>query len=151
MAYTPQTPREEVRVQRHKVFRRGAAAGIDLESERQKDGANQRTLALATKKLINDPVPRANREQIRREVPSGALNGVNTAYTISVPVSGLNIEVAWMRTAGPSLIPLVRSSATPPATGEFFFNPAEPTQFTVGTPPEAADALLAFFLVAPQR
>lgn len=151
MAYTPQTPREHVRVQRHKVFRRGIEAGIDLESERRKDGANQRTLALATKKLINDPVPRASREQLRREVPSGAINGVNTAYTFSDPVAGLNIEVAWMRSSVPDLVPLVRSTGTPPAVGEFYFDPTAPTQFTVGTAPEAGDALLVFYLVAPQR
>jgi hypothetical protein len=149
MAYTPQTPREQIRVQRHKVFRKGAAAGVDLESERNKDGSNPRTLALATKKLINDPVPRKNSEQLRREVPDGALNGANTTFTLTVPVSGLNIEVAWMDLSAMALIPLVRSTSTPPAAGEFYFDPSTPTQFVVGTAPDSDDGLLAFFLVAP--
>lgn len=148
MSYTPQTSREQIRVQRHKIFRKGAAAGIDLESERTREGANQRTLSQATKRLINDPVPRRNSEQLRREVPTGAMNGVNTAFTLDTAVEGLNIEVAWMSTSAQAMTPLVRSTSTPPAAGEFFFDPAVPTQFTVGTAPAANDGLLAYFVVS---
>lgn len=139
------SPRGRVRSSRSRVFRRLTKVGGRLDEERQRQDANQRTLAIAATKLINDLAPRPNREKIRVETPMGVFDGANTSFTLSVPVTGQNIIVIWGDTSVPRTIPLTRGNSNPPANEAFFFDPNFPTAIVVGNPPQAADALLAVF------
>ena len=140
--------RDEVRTARKLLNQKGTKLGIVMDSERQQPGANQRTLSFSTLKLINDQTPRTDREQLQLDdPPAGAFNGGNTAFTLSRPVTGLNIHVIWGDSATPQTLPLVKSNTNPPAAGEFFFDPNDPTHITVGTPPQPTDRLVAVYRV----
>lgn len=142
------THRDDVRASRSAIYRKAQAAGIDMDSERSKIGSNQRSLAFEAGKLLNDQTPRVTREQQQvDDPPLGAFNGVNTTFILSQPVVGFDISVIWGDTATPQTIPLVRSSANPPATHEFFFDINNPTVIVVGNPPLVADRLIAIYKV----
>jgi hypothetical protein len=127
------------------VFRRLTTVGGRLDAERQREGANQRTLASAATKLINDLAPQPNREKIRIERPIGTFDGGNVTFSLSCPVTGQNIIVIWGDTVNNITVPLTRGNTNPPAAGGFFFDPSFPTGIVVGNPPNAADALFAIF------
>lgn len=139
------TPRDATRQSRTDIFRRLQKVGGRLDEERSREGANQRTLATASVKLINDLAPRPNNEKIRIERPIGTYDGVNTSFTLSVPVAGQNIVVIWGDTNTVQTIPLTRGNGNPPPAGGFFFDPNFPTGIVVGNAPAAGDALWAIF------
>lgn len=140
--------RDDTRTARQIANRKGVKLGITMDSERSQPGANPRTLTYSTLKLINDATPRTNREQLQLDdPPGGAFNGGNTAFTLTRPVTGLNIHVVWGDSATPKTIPLIKSNTNPPASGEFFFDPNDPTHIVVGNPPLAADRLIAIYRV----
>lgn len=142
------THRDIVRANRGILYRKGITLGITMDSERQQPKADQRTLSFQALKLINDQTPRTTREALVVDnPPDGAFNGVNTTFTLSRAVAGLNIAVIWGDNASPKTLLLVRSTESPPAAGEFFFDPTTPTQIVVGNPPLAGDALIAVYKV----
>src|SRR5712672_4446663 len=136
--------RDEVRTARKLLNQKGTKLGITMESERTQPDSTQRTLSFQTLKLINDQTPRTNREQLQLDdPPAGAFNGGNTAFTLSRPVTGLNIHVIWGDSATPQTLPLTKSNTNPPVSGEFFFDPGDPIHIVVGNPPLATDRLIA--------
>jgi len=140
--------RDEVRTARRILNNKATTLGITMDSERQQPGANQCTLSFQALKLVNDATPRADREQLQLDdPPAGAFNGGNTAFTLSRPVTGLNIHVIWGDSATPQTLPLIKSNTNPPTTGEFFFDPGDPTHIVVGNPPLATDRLIAIYRV----
>jgi len=142
------THRDEVRAARSAVNRRAQELGINMDAERRKPGSNQRMLTHDALKLINDITPRTTREQQQvDDPPAGAFNGVNTTYTLSAPCVGANIDVIWGDMNAPRQLVLVKSSANPPAAGEFFFDLNAPTVIVLGTPPQNGDSLVAVFRV----
>ena len=143
------TYRDDVRADRAEAFRRAAEAGISMEPERSKDGTDPRTLAYDALKLLNDPAPREDREQLQVDnPPAGAFNGANTIFQLTERVSGENIVLIWHDSAGNTQWVLRKGNANPPATHEFFFDRNNSNSVIVGDPPLASDGLVAVYKVA---
>ena len=142
------TFRDEVRAERHRIYLRAMRAGVNMDVERSKTGSTPRTLAYAAIKLVNDSIPRNDREQIAVEDPPsvGTFDGVNTAFTLGQAVKGLNITIVWGSTAENMTWPLTRTNNPTPDNHSFYFNPVDPTNFKVGNPPLAGDRLIVTFL-----
>lgn len=142
------THRDEVRAERNAINNVAKELGINMDAERSKTGANERTLAYEAQKLINTQTPRTTREQQQTDAPpSGAFNGSNTQFALSAPVVGHNITVVWHDSVTNSQWVLVKGNANPPATHEFYFDPAEPDQIVVGDPPFPGDGLVVVYRV----
>lgn len=119
-----------------------------MDPERAKIGSNQRSLTYEAAKLINDQTPRTDREQLQiDDPPNGAFDGVNTTFNLTAPVVGENIAVIFGDASVPQTIPLVKSSANPPATNSFFFDINTPTVIITNPAPEPEDRLIAVYLV----
>lgn len=120
-----------------------------MEQERAREDHTQRSLATAAVRLINDQTPVLTRErQVEDDPPEGVMDGANTAFTLSDNVVGQEIRVHWGNTAGNTTISLKKSNANPPPADSFFFDTNQPNQIIVGSPPAAADALIATYLTA---
>lgn len=142
----PVLPKDGPRGRRNAVRVHANQLGINLDGERQRYGANPRALASAAKKLINDSTPSSQNDLfVVVAPPAGAFNGINTTFTLPAPVAGLNISVVFTDVSAQTGLPLRRTDVNPPGTTEFFFDINNPTQFTVGTPPDAADMLAVTF------
>lgn len=140
------TARDKLRIARNKHFNKLRELGGDLSEERSA-GANQRTLAVAAKRLINDNVPTTDRLQLQTDAPPfGAVNGVNKTFTLTGPVRGLNIAVHFGDVSSGTTSPLARSDSSPPASGQFFFDINNPSQIVTGDAPEPGDALIVDFI-----
>lgn len=142
------THRDEVRAARNTINNKGKQLGIDMEAERSKAGANERTITYETQKLINTQIPRRTREQLQvDDPPNGAFNGVNTSFALSAPALGENIVVIWHDSANITQWVLEKSNANPPGNHAFFFDQDTPDQIVVGNAPAAADNLVAVYKV----
>lgn len=142
------TFRDEIREARNQIYLRAMRDGVNMDAERGKTGTTTRTLSYQATKLINDNVPRIDREQMVVEDPPtvGTFDGVNTAFTLGQAPKGLNIHVTWHSTAENTAWPLTRTNGNPPGNHSFYFNPADPTNFIVGNPPLAGDRLIVTYL-----
>ena len=142
------THRDDVRAERTRLNNEGKELGIDMEAERSKQGANERTLTFETVKLINSATPRVNRE--RQQVddpPEGAFNSANTSFQLSQEPAGENIVLIWHDSTTNVQWVLTRTNATGPATHEFYYNSIDPLHIIVGDPPAAGDSLVAVYVV----
>jgi len=140
------TPRERVRAQRVKVYTRLREVGGDLSEERRKDGANQRSLALAAKKLINENTPRQDAERLTvDDPPAGVFDGANVTYQLTGQVAGHQVTVIWGDVANTRTIALTKSTVNPPPADAFFFDFSNPDTVIVGTPPQAIDSLIVVY------
>jgi len=140
------TPRESVRARRNVVYNRAKEVGIDLSDERSRSGSNQRALALAAKKLINEGAPRQDAGRLTvDDPPTGAFDGANTTYNLSGSVAGHQLAVIWGDVAGARTLALARSTDNPPPADAFFFDFNVPDTVIVGTPPQGADALIVVY------
>jgi len=140
------TPRDDLRSARNLRFRKARAMGIDLTAERQKPGSNARSLALAATRMINNAVPRTDREDLQTDAPpAGAFNSSNKLFTLSGPVQGVNIAVGWFHVADVTFHVLRRTNNNPPLADEFLFDINAPTIITMGDAPDAADMVMAVY------
>lgn len=138
--------RDLVRGPRNRLFTQARTMGIDLSEERQKPGSNQRSLAQAAKRMMNDGVPRIGQaDQVTDNPPAGAFNSVNKTFTLSAPVAGVNIVIVFGHVTAGTTSPLARSASNPPATGEFYFDMNNPTTVILGVAPDPADAVIAVY------
>jgi hypothetical protein len=120
--------------------------GIDLSEERRRYGSNTRALMVAARNLINNATPRTSEQLLVVDAPpAGAFDGVNTVFTLSGPVAGQNLGVTHHRTASNTALTLTKTQDNPPGADSFLFDVNDPTHFTVGTPPQSGDMLVATF------
>jgi hypothetical protein len=142
------THRDEVRANRQALFRKAREVGIDVDAERRRVGANQRTLAFEAGKLLNDGAPRTTSEQLRIDnPPAGMFDGANTTFVLSAPALGANITVIWGDMTTPQTVVLAKVASNPPPINSFFFDINFPTSIIVGNAPKPGDALVAVYRV----
>lgn len=142
----PVLPKDLVRARRTEKAARARELGINLDNERQRYGTNPRALAAATAKLINEGTPASYNDTFVTDAPpAGVFDSSNKTFTLSAPVSGLNISVVFTDLTAGTGLPLRRSDVNPPPADGFYFDVNNPTQIIVGTAPAAGDMLAVVF------
>jgi hypothetical protein len=138
------TIRDTVRQQRRLIQSRFVAQGGSLE-DLARETRDPRALTYQAGMLLNGGADVPGRYRLATEAAlNGAYDGQNQTFVLRDAVSGENIVLIYViQSTGTSQF-LAKTDSTSPVAGTFHFDTATNT-VTVGTPPAAADGLLAVY------
>lgn len=137
-------PRDTILSGRAEVIDRAKVRGRNVE-DILRESRNPRVVQDQLLRTMNDSMPTIGRTRLQTDLPPlGVFDGLNTDFTLSRQVLGMNISVSWCVQGTGTLTELERSSNATPPPGSFFYDGN--VLIRLGQAPAGADNVQATYL-----